>query len=103
MHTRRSDSCEHVAALPRYLAQWSSIQFDDSDEIESGGGISAQIGWGFTKNCALLFDLSGAAISTGIADVGPGHAELTGRWHFANESRALLPFLEVGFAGRAIM
>ena len=81
----------------------SSIQFEDEDEIESGGGISAQLGWGFTKNFALLFDLSGAAISTEIGDVGLGHAELAGRWHFANESRALVPFLEVGFAGRAVV
>ena len=81
----------------------SSLQFDDSDEIESGGGISAQIGWGFTKNFALFFDVSGAAISTDIGDVGLGHAELGGRWHFANEARALVPFLEVGFAGRAVV
>jgi opacity protein-like surface antigen len=81
----------------------SSIRFDDADEIESGGGISAQIGWGFTKNFALLFDLSGAAISTDVGDVGLGHAELGARWHFANEARALVPFLEVGFAGRAVV
>jgi hypothetical protein len=81
----------------------SSIQFEEDDEIESGGGISALIGWGFTKNFALLLDLSGAAISTEIGDVGLGHAELAGRWHFANESRALVPFLEVGFAGRAVV
>jgi hypothetical protein len=75
----------------------SSIRFDDaSSDIESGGGISAQIGWGFTKNFALLFDVSGAAISSDGGDYGLGHAEIGGRWHFASPSRALVPFLEVG-------
>jgi hypothetical protein len=82
----------------------SSIAFDEeSSDVESGGGISGQIGWGFTKNFALYLDASGAAIRTDIGDVGLGHFELGGRWHFASPTRALVPFLEVGFAGRAVV
>jgi hypothetical protein len=82
----------------------SAIRFDDdSDEIDSGGGISAQLGWGFTQNFALIFDLSAAAISTDGGDFGLGHAEIGGRWHFVSPTRALVPFLEVGYAGRAIV
>ena len=82
----------------------SSIMFDDeSDEVESGGGLSAQIGWGFTPNFALYLDASGAAIRTDIGDVGLGHVELGGRWHFVSATRALVPFLEVGYAARAIV
>lgn len=82
----------------------AAIQFDDeSSDVESGGGISAQIGWGFTKNFALLLDVSGSAISTDAGEVGLGHFELAGRWHFASPSRALVPFLEAGLAGRAVV
>jgi hypothetical protein len=82
----------------------SSIRFDDaSSSIESGGGLSAQIGWGFTRNFALLLDVSGAAIRSDDGDYGLGHAEISGRWHFASPTRALVPFLEVGFAERAVV
>jgi hypothetical protein len=82
----------------------SSIRFDDaSSSIESGGGLSAQIGWGFTRNFALLLDVSGAAISSDGGDYGLGNAEISGRWHFASPTRALVPFLEVGFAERAVV
>jgi len=81
----------------------SSIQFDEaSNDIESGGGLSAQIGWGFTRNFAMLFDVSGAAIRSDGGDYGLGHVELSGRWHFASPTRALVPFLEVGYAARAV-
>ena len=82
----------------------SSIRFDnESSSIESGGGVSAQVGWGFTKNFALLVDVSGAAISSDGGDYGLGQFELAGRWHFASPSRALVPFLEAGYVGRAVV
>jgi hypothetical protein len=82
----------------------SSIQFDEaSNDIESGGGLSAQLGWGFTRNFAMLFDVSGADIRSDGGDYGLGHVELSGRWHFASASRALVPFLEVGYAARAVV
>ena len=82
----------------------SGIRSDDlNSTTESGAGLAAQLGWGFTKNFALVFDLSAAAISTDGGDFGLGHAEIGGRWHFVSPTRALVPFLEVGYAGRAIV
>jgi len=80
----------------------SSIQSDDlTRSRESGPGVAAQLGWGFTKNFALLLDASGARISTLDGDFNLAHVDLGGRWHFVNRS-AFVPFLDVGYAGRAL-
>jgi hypothetical protein len=47
--------------------------------------------------------VSGAAISGDDADYGLGNFELAARWHFVSPSRALVPFLEIGYGGRAVV
>lgn len=80
----------------------SSISADDlSSSTESGGGLAAQLGWGFTKHFALFLDVSGAQIATDGGDFTLGHADAGARWHFVSQSRALVPFLEAAFSGRA--
>jgi outer membrane protein with beta-barrel domain len=78
----------------------SSIRSDDlNSSRESGPGAAALVGWGVTKNFALLLDASGARISSLAGDYDLGHVDLGGRWHFVNRS-AFVPFVEVGYAGR---
>jgi hypothetical protein len=80
----------------------SAISYENSDSgVESGGGLAAQLGWGFTKNFAILLDVAGAAITSDGGDYGLAHVDISGRWHFVSPSRALVPFLEVGYAARA--
>jgi hypothetical protein len=79
----------------------SSIRSDDlNSSTESGPGVAGTLGWGFTKNFALVIDASGARISSLDGDYDLAHVDLGGRWHFVNRS-ALVPFVEVGYAGRA--
>ena len=78
----------------------SSIRSDDlNSSRESGPGAAALLGWGVTKNFAIILDASGARISSLAGDYDLGHVDLGGRWHFVNRS-AFVPFVEVGYAGR---
>jgi hypothetical protein len=80
----------------------SSIHFDeDEGSAESGGGLSAQLGWGFTRNLALVLDASAARIDAYDSDINLAHVDVGARWHFASRTRALVPFLEVALSGRA--
>lgn len=80
----------------------SAIRADDlSSSIESGGGLSLQLGWGFTKNVALFLDGSAAQIASDAGNYDLAHFDIGARWHFVSPSRALVPFLEVAVTGRA--
>jgi len=81
----------------------SSIRSDDlNSTTESGPGIAGMIGWGITKNIALALDMSGAQISSVDGNYNLGHADIGARWHFVNRT-AFVPFVDVGYAGRALM
>ena len=81
----------------------SSIRSDDlNSRTESGPGIAGMIGWGITKNIALALDVSGAQISSVDGNYNLGHADIGARWHFVNRT-AFVPFVDVGYAGRALM
>ena len=81
----------------------SSIRSDDlNSRTESGPGIAGMLGWGITKNIALALDLSGAQISSVDGNYNLGHADIGARWHFVNRT-AFVPFVDVGYAGRALM
>ena len=81
----------------------SRIRSDDlNSTTESGPGVAALLGWGVTKNFALILDASGARISSLAGDYDLAHVDVGGRWHFVNRS-AFVPFVEVGYAGRAAM
>lgn len=82
----------------------SAVRADDlNSSTESGAGLAAQIGWGFTKNFALVFDASAARIETVGGDFDLAHVDIGGRWHFVSASHGFVPFLEVGYSGRAAM
>jgi hypothetical protein len=81
----------------------SSIRSDDlNSRTESGPGVAGMIGWGITKNIALALDASGAQISSVDGNYNLGHADIGARWHFVNRT-AFVPFVDVGYAGRALM
>ncbi len=81
----------------------SSIRSDDlNSRTESGPGVAGMIGWGITKNIAIALDASGAQISSVDGNYNLGHADIGARWHFVNRT-AFVPFVDVGYAGRALM
>jgi hypothetical protein len=78
----------------------ASIRSNDlTRSTASGPGVGATLGWGLTRNFALVLGASAARISSLDGDFDLGHADVVGRWHFVNRS-ALVPFVEVGYAGR---
>jgi hypothetical protein len=80
----------------------SSISSDDlTTSTESGAGLSGQLGWGFTKNFALVLDASAARIESLDGNFDLAHVDVSGRWHFVSKSHGFVPYVEVGYSGRA--
>lgn len=79
----------------------SAIRSDDlTSSTESGAGAAAQLGWGFTRNFAMVVDASAARISSLDGDFDLGHLDVGGRWNFVGSRSPLVPFVEVGYSGR---
>lgn len=68
------------------------------DENQSGGGFSAQLGWGFTRLFTLLADASGAVLND--EEHVLVHFDLLGRFNFTNPGRAWVPFVDAGISAR---
>jgi hypothetical protein len=79
----------------------SSIQSEElTTSSESGAGLSGLLGWGFTKNFAILLDASAARIESLDGNFDLAHVDVSGRWHFVSSSHGFVPFVEVGYSGR---
>lgn len=82
----------------------TSISSDEfEDERESGGGFSAQVGWGFNRRFMLLLDASGAVMNGDDNEDDEFvlvHGDLLGRFHFVSPTRAWVPFIEAGISAR---
>ena len=78
-----------------------SINSDEfENERESGGGFSAQLGYGFTPRFTLLADASGAVLGSDDEEFVLIHFDLLGRFNFVNPQRPLVPFIEGGISAR---
>ena len=79
----------------------SSISSEDlASSTESGAGASAVLGWGFTKNFAIVLDASAARIESLNGNFDLAHVDVSGRWHFVSRSHGFVPYVEVGYTGR---
>ena len=84
----------------------TSMHVDESDvsedETNNGGGISGQIGWGFTPKFALFLEAGAARINTDDDDdFTLSHVDLGARYHFVSPSRAFVPYLEAALTHRS--
>lgn len=77
----------------------------DSDELadgsDSGGGLSLQLGWGFTPALALFLEGTAASINAEGDSWMLSHGELGLRYHFVGGARKFVPYVE-GAAGSRI-
>ena len=74
---------------------------DFEDERHSGGGFSAQVGWGFSRLFTLLADASGSVMDQDEDDEFVLiHFDLLGRFNFTSPRRAWVPFIEGGVSAR---
>lgn len=78
----------------------NSIDSDDFDEAQTGGGIAAQVGWGFTPMFTILVDVSGARMNDDPEDFALVHLDLLGRFNFRSGANAFVPYAEVGYTAR---
>lgn len=85
----------------------SAIQLDVENAVtESGGGIGAMIGYGFTPQFAIYLALDGASIQSESAlfssSYGLGYFDIGARYHFANSQRSWVPYLDAALSGQAV-
>lgn len=73
---------------------------DLQDETHSGGGFSAQLGWGFNRLFTLLTAANGAVMDQGDDEFVLVHFDLLGRFSFAGPRRAWVPYVEGGLTAR---
>ena len=79
----------------------ASIYSDELEkERESGGGFSAQLGWGFTRLFTLLAGASGSTMGSSDDQFVLVHFDLLGRFNFTSPRRAWVPFVEGGISAR---
>lgn len=78
---------------------------EDSDEAESGRGFGITAGYGFTNRLALYTQFSGASVESidFIDNYGAGHFDIGLRVHFRAPAKTVVPFLQVGVSGRALV
>lgn len=86
-------------------AQGSSLQVQDGDRSNAGGG-GILLGYGFNRRFQLFLQLDGAEFDVQNTDVDGdwtmGHADVGVRYHFANSLRSWVPYVQAAFSGRAV-
>jgi hypothetical protein len=97
--TPRANTSKLILGLSLNGSTISSEELTTSRE--SGAGLSAQLGWGFTKNFSIVLDASAARIESIDGNFDLAHVDVSGRWDFVSRSHGFVPFLEVGYSGRA--
>ena len=82
----------------------SALRSDDlNTSTESGAGVGGQLGWGFTRNFAIVLDASAARMESIGGNYDLAHVDISGRWHFVSSSHGFVPFVEVGYSGRGAL
>lgn len=82
----------------------SALQFEDSDEAESGGGFSLHAGYGFTDHLAVFMRLNGAEIESSDVEgdsYALAHVDIGARYSFGGPAAALRPFVQGALNARA--
>jgi hypothetical protein len=79
----------------------SGNEDDLGDERRSGGGLSLGIGYGFTSRFAIFLDGSAASVDGDGGDFVLSHGDLGARLHFSDQSKKLIPYLEVALTARS--
>lgn len=78
----------------------SSLSAEDED-AESGGGVTLQGGYGFTRNLAIFLEGTASAMQTDGESWVLSHGDLGLRYHFSGEGRRFVPFVEGALSGWA--
>jgi hypothetical protein len=82
----------------------TAAQVEDSDENDTGGGVSLHLGYGFSQSFQLFARAAASAIeSEGFADdqFALAHFDVGGRFSFGSTATAVRPYVQAAFSGRA--
>lgn len=82
----------------------ASLTVDDERSNAGGGGL--WIGYGFNRTFQLFVQLDAAEFDVDDTDLDGiwtmGHADIGGRFHFANSLRTWVPYLQAALTGRIV-
>ena len=81
----------------------TALQVEDSEDVESGGGLSLRLGYGLNDNAMIYVAGTGAAVEHADFDdtYTLGHFDLGGRYLFGGSGSPARPFVEAALSGRA--
>jgi hypothetical protein len=80
----------------------SLIDVEERDGTDSGAGLMFGVGYGFTSNFAMFVEATGANLRSDAPDDGLFHFDFGARYHFANPTSELIPFLDAALTGRVV-
>lgn len=81
-----------------FFLNGTTINSDDFDDASSGGGFTAQFGYGFAPRFTLLLGLSGARLDDDPDEFLLAHIDAIARFSFRSPTHAFVPFIEGGFS-----
>lgn len=83
----------------------ATLELDDFDDSERGGGLGLAVGYGFNDNWSVYFNVDGSAVKFEDEDDGNeralGFADLGVRYSFGNSFSRLRPYVNVAVTGVA--
>lgn len=98
------ESTTRGLSLALYL-QGASLSVEGGDPGGGGGG-GLRVGYGINRTVTLFLRTDASKTTVEDAEIEGewtlGHAELGGRFHFANSLRSWVPWAEVALGGRAV-
>ncbi|MET0400116.1 MAG: outer membrane beta-barrel protein [Longimicrobiaceae bacterium] len=82
----------------------SALAIENEDEVESGGGLGARLGYGFTDRFQIFAAVTAANVEYSDVDdtYALGHFDLGGRFSFGSTAAKLRPFVQAAVGGRAV-
>ncbi len=84
----------------------TAAQYEDGDEVESGGGLGFTLGYGFTPHFTLYMTADAGLLEFNdwlwSGQYSLGHFDLGARYMFAGSAKTVVPYLDAALTGRAI-
>ena len=81
----------------------SAVQVENSDVVESGGGLGVHLGYGFSEAISVFLRVDVASIRSEDVDddYAMAHADLGARFSFGRPTSPVRPYLQAALGGRA--
>lgn len=94
------DKSNTTGIMLAFFLNGTSIDSDDFDDVSTGGGFAAQLGYGFGPKFTLIAGLAGARMDEDPEEFVLVHFDVIARFNFRSPAHAFVPFIEGGVSAR---